>query len=256
MSNLSPLIGISAGTGLMPIKEGVLASHYAGMGYVRMVAMHGGLPVLLPGVEGYETDLARGIVANLDGLVLSGGNDIAPEMYGGNPKTPLDKRDLARDRFEVALVHEAKTAGIPVLGICRGMELINVAYGGTIRHGATHENAEPYTLDGLEGALSHDVEIVPGTRAHTIFGSQMRAICLHHQAADTLGKGLVVSAVAADGIIEIIEDPDRWVLGVLWHPEQAIDGVAMQARLYGALVEIARERASLRTLQLNQVTTS
>ena len=247
MTDRRPVIGISAGTGAMPITEGALPSYYVGRGYVRLVAEQGGLPVMLPGVDGMERELAREVIGRLDGLVLSGGNDIAPQTYGGDPDTPVDKVDLVRDRFEVALVHEARAAGVPVLGICRGMELINVAYGGTIRHGVRHEHAEAYALPGLDGALAHEVSIEPGTRAHALLGSSMRAVCLHHQAADVIGPGLVRSAVAADGIVEIVEDPDAWVLGVLWHPEQAVDRDAVQARLYGALVEAAERARAARS---------
>lgn len=252
----SPVIGISAGTGLMPISEGALASHYVGMGYVRMVAAQGGVPILLPAVEGHERDLARKIVSRLHGLVLSGGNDIAPETYGGDPGTQVDKRDIPRDLFEIALVEEAAAAGVPILGICRGMELINVAYGGSIVHGVSHEHASPYAIGGLDGAVAHDVEITVGTRAHDLLGPRMRAICLHHQAPDRLGAGLVPSAIAADGIVEIIEDPERWVLGVLWHPEQALEEIAMQAKLYGALVDAASEYASRLSPQVRGATTA
>ena len=237
----SPLIGITAGSGGMPIAEGVLPSHYVGAGYVRAVAEAGGLPVLLPAPVGHEERVAREALELVDAVVLSGGNDIAPETYGGDPDIYVDKIDASRDLFEVILVRGARERGLPVLGVCGGMELINVAYGGTLRSGVRHEGAQDADLPGLRDARSHVIELTPGSRVANVIGrTDVEAICLHHQATDVIGEGLKVTGVASDGIAEVVEDPEGWVIGVLWHPEQALDRTPIQRSLYESLVRAAQ----------------
>lgn len=238
-----PVIGISCGRGDVPIKEGTLPSYYVGSGYVRAVAEAGGIPLVLPSAEGHEQRLAGAALDLVDGLVLSGGNDISPDAYAGSPDTDVDEPDPSRDRFEVELVRGAREREVPVLGICRGMELINVAYGGSLRSGVRHEEAEDADLAGFDDARAHTISLVESSRAAAALGrDHVEAICLHHQATDRIGDGLLVTGRATDGIPEVVEDPERWVVGVLWHPEQALDRTPVQRRLYEALVEAARSR--------------
>ena len=238
----SPVVGISAGSGDMAITEGVLPSYYVGAGYVRAVADAAGLPILLPAPQGHEERAAREALEIVDAVVLSGGNDIAPETYGGDPETDVDKVDRSRDVFEVALVRGARERGLPVLGVCRGMELINVAYGGTLRGGVRHEAADDAALPGLRDARAHVISLTPESRvAHVIGREDVEAICLHHQATDRIGDGLRVTGAASDGIAEVVEDPDGWIIGVLWHPEQALDRTPIQRRLYESLVHAAAQ---------------
>jgi putative glutamine amidotransferase len=238
-----PLVGISMGQGEMPITEGILPSHYVGQGYVRAVSRAGGWPIAIPSVEGEEEATAAQAAAHVAAIVLSGGNDIAPETFGA-VDGEADKPDPSRDRFEIALVRLARERGIPVLGICRGMELINVAYGGTLRSGVRHEQAEHAGLPGLRDARLHQIRLEKGSRAWSALGrDEVEAICLHHQAPDTIGNGLRVTGTAADGTAEVVEDSDAWVVGVLWHPEQALDRTPVQQRLYESLVQAARRHA-------------
>jgi putative glutamine amidotransferase len=238
----SPTIGITSGRAGIPITEGVLESHYCGTGYVRAVAEAGGLPVLLASPPGREEAIATEVLAVVDGLVLSGGVDIDPAAYGGD--VPTDGPDTSRDAFELALLAGAKDRGIPVLGVCRGMELINVGYGGTLRGGVEHRCGTPAGLDGLPGAREHRIPVEPGSRVRAALGvGSVQAVCLHHQAPDRIGEGLRVTARSEDGIPEALEDPDRWIVGVLWHPEQGLDRDPAHRRLYGALVAAARGEA-------------
>lgn len=244
MPERMPVVGISAGRAEVPITEGFLQSHYVGAGYVRAVSEAGGLPVVLPAADGDQEAHAEGALDLIDALVLSGGNDIAPESYGG-ADVEVDEIDLSRDAFEIALVRGARERGIPVLGVCRGMELINVAYGGTLRNGVRHEEADDVNLPGLRGARVHRIRLEPGSRVASVLGDgQVEAVCMHHQATDRIGEGLVVTGSAADGIAEVVEDPNNWVLGVLWHPEQALDRTPIQRRLYQALIDAAGKGAA------------
>jgi len=238
--NGRPVIGISSGRGGMPVTEGTLAAHYVGRGYVRAVVEAGGIPLVLPCVEGRERDLANVLLELIDGLVLSGGDDIDPIRYGGRTEDAVAP-DPVRDEFELALLAGARERGIPVLGICRGMELINIAYGGTLRSGVSHDLGEDIDLPELGVGRCHAVSLTPGSRAAALFEAEtVEAVCAHHQAPDRVGSRLLASGVAADGLIEVIEDLDRWVLGVIWHPEQVLGRAASHLRVYEALVEEAR----------------
>lgn len=240
MAERAPVVGISAGRGDMPITEGMLPSHYVGRGYIRAVAEAGGVPVVLPSPSGHEDRVATAALDLIDAVVLSGGNDIAPESYG-RTDVEVDEVDPSRDRFEIALVQGALERQLPILGVCRGMELINVAYGGTLRSGVRHTEAESLELPGLRDARVHRIRLAPGSRVAAALGqNEVEAICMHHQATDRIGDGLVVTGMAADETAEVIEDPERWVLGVLWHPEQALDQTPVQRRLYEALIRVAR----------------
>jgi putative glutamine amidotransferase len=236
-----PVIGISSGRGDVVVAEGTLASHYVGRGYVRAVAAAGGIPVVLPSVESPD-GLVDALLDLLDGLVLAGGNDISPQL-SGCAAGEVVKPDPVRDAFELALLAGARMRMLPVLGVCRGMELINVGYGGTIMSGVRHEIGSAVHLPELGAAHLHQVRLAAGTRAAQLFAAaQVEAVCVHHQAPDRIGSGLVVSGTSADGIAEVIEDTERWVIGVIWHPEQALDRAASHQRIYSALVEEASRR--------------
>lgn len=169
----------------------------------------------------------------LDGIVFSGGADIDPQRYGARrePETTGIRPD--RDRSEMELMERCLQRGVPLLAICRGMQLLNVVRGGTLRQhleGSAHRTAP--------GVFSrHDVEIADGSRLCAILGPRSMVPSHHHQAPDRLGSGLVPVAAAPDGTMEAIEDPQaKMVLGVLWHPEETEDRA-----LFEELVSKARE---------------
>jgi putative glutamine amidotransferase len=211
--------------------------------YAEQVAAAGGIPVLLPPVPGVSGALAR-----LDGLILTGGGDVDPGRYGADPHPRTTRVSPPRDAAELDLAGAALTADLPVLGICRGLQVLNVARGGTLRQhlpDGTGHAAIPGTFG------SHPVRIAPGTRLASILGGNGAAASAgrpaldvpsaHHQAVDRLGDGLVAAAWAPDGVVEAVEldrDGGPLVLAVQWHPEAGTD-----ERLIGALVAAAAARA-------------
>lgn len=195
-------------------------------GLVAGVTAAGGVPVALPVVE---PGLAPAQLSGADALVLAGGQDVAPAGHDGSGWV-----DPRRDRHEVALWTEARALGLPVLGICRGLQLVNVILGGTLLADVPgHDAAERHGED------LHPVELVPGRRLAAIFGGaeSVAVNTIHHQALDRVAAGLVVSARAADGVVEAAEaiDRDGWFVGVQWHPELMLDRPAGQA-LFDAVV--------------------
>lgn len=235
-----PRIGLSSGRGGIPVTEGRLAAHYVGRAYVRAVVRAGGTPLVLPSVDEDVALIAESALDLIDGLVLPGGCDLSPELYGGDPSTALDA-DPVRDAFELALLQGARERGLPVLGICRGMELINVAYGGTLRDGVSHPAAVDVQVDDLGLVRAHDVNVAEGTLAHAVFGAtRVEATCVHHQAPDRIGTGLEASIVADDDAVEAVEDRASRVLGVIWHPELGLDRRPTHQLVYDWVVEQAR----------------
>ncbi|MFJ3643081.1 gamma-glutamyl-gamma-aminobutyrate hydrolase family protein [Streptomyces sp. NPDC090108] len=200
--------------------------------YPRHVQRAGGVAVLLPPDA---PERAAAAVARLDGLVVAGGPDVDPARYGA-VRSPLTGPPAPeRDAWELALIGAALAARVPLLGVCRGMQLLNVALGGTlVQH-----------LDGhaeVVGAYgSHPVKPVPGTLYAGIAPEETPVPTYHHQAVERLGAGLVPCAHAADGTVEAVELPAErgWVLGVQWHPELGED-----LRVVRALVGAARDRAA------------
>jgi putative glutamine amidotransferase len=191
--------------------------------YVREVNRAGALAVLLP-PDARLVDEPAEALELLDGLVLAGGADIDPASYGQEPHAETHDSVPERDAFEIAMTRAAIERDLPVLGICRGMQLINVALGGTLnQHLPEHVGHTEHrrVLGSFDGS-DHDVDVIEGTLAMTVIGSARHATkSHHHQGVERLGEGLRVSARAAiDELVEAIELPQRsFVLGVQWHPE-------------------------------------
>ncbi|KRD16159.1 MULTISPECIES: gamma-glutamyl-gamma-aminobutyrate hydrolase family protein [unclassified Streptomyces] len=199
--------------------------------YPRLVQRAGGLAVMLPPDA---PEHAAAAVARLDGLVIAGGPDVDPARYGAERDPRTGPPAPERDAWELALIEAALAADVPLLGICRGMQLLNVALGGTlIQHLDGHAEAE-----GVFGG--HPVEAVPGSLYGGIVDARALVPTYHHQAVDRLGTGLVPSAHAVDGTVEAVELPSAgWVLGVQWHPEMGED-----VRVVRALVTAASRPAA------------
>ena len=194
-------------------------SHLAGdlfvVGYSEAVAAAGGTPVLLPREASVST-----LVRRLDGVLVAGGQDIDPRLYGAAPGPRTTLLDPVRDRFEILLVRAAVAQRIPVLGICRGAQLINVALGGTLVADLDAGTGEAHSFLGYPPEhRSHAVTTVPGSLVAELYGPQIQVNSYHHQAVDRPGTRLRVSARAADDVAEAIELPGADVLGVQWHPE-------------------------------------
>jgi putative glutamine amidotransferase len=206
-------------------------------GYSDSVQAAGGIAMLLPPDDSL-VDAPGELLESLDGLMLAGGRDLDPLTYGASPDPSLGETSPERDRFELALLSAALDRDMPVLGVCRGMEMLNVACGGTLVQHLTGELLERHRH--TPGVFSdHSVELTPGSLAARAAGADVLAVrSHHHQALDELGEGLVVTGRCPDdGLGEAVELPDkRFALGVLWHPEEdARSGVI------GALVQAAAD---------------
>jgi len=209
--------------------------------YCRRVVAAGAAPLLLP-PAGEER--AAPLVARLDGLILSGGGDIAPFFFGAEPQPGLREVDPGRDAWELALTREALRRDLPLLGICRGMQLLNVALGGgVLQHlcgGAylQHEQQAPRTCS------AHTVRIRPSTRLAALAGEEAEIVAVnsfHHQAVEAPAPGLRIAAVAPDGVIEALESAaHRFVLAVQWHPETLAH--PLSEALFHALVDASRHK--------------
>ncbi len=199
--------------------------------YARGVLAAGGVPVYLTP----DTDAERAM-SRLDGLVLTGGADLDPALYGAEPETDLYPPEPYRDRYELALLEAAYARDLPVLGICRGIQLLDVRDGGTL-----HQHVAEHACFDLDPATRvHEVVVTPGTRLHELYGDRVKVNSLHHQTLDRVAGGWVVSGVADDGTVEAIEHTEREVLAVQWHPEMLdtrdVDPV------FGWIVGAARRR--------------
>ena len=183
--------------------------------YAEAVARAGGLPVWLSR-EADPVDLA----AALDGLLIAGGQDVDPRLYGAVPTASSTALDPARDRFEMDLVRTAVALGRPVLGICRGLQLINVAFRGTLAADLAVGAGESHAFLGYPAwHRSHPVELLPGSLLSEMLGSTVEVNSYHHQCVSHLGDELIAAARAKDGVIEAVELPGADLLGVQWHPE-------------------------------------
>ena len=209
-----PLVGITLG-------DGRAGFHALREDYVRSVEQAGAAPVLLAPLAPAGVPA---LVDRLDGLVLSGGGDVDPSLYGRPPHPKLGRVNRRRDEFELALAREALARDLPLLAICRGLQVLNVATGGTLVQDIPSEleGASGHDAPGPRWKRSHDVELTPHACLRAILGRDTVAVnSFHHQAIDRLGAGLeVCGRCPGDGVIEAVEDRSRrFALAVQWHPE-------------------------------------
>jgi putative glutamine amidotransferase len=210
--------------------------------YVDAVAIAGGVPILLPPVD---PDVVSDLVDGIDGLVLSGGGDVDPARYGAERAPETGGVDPARDASELALVPCAEDRGIPLLAVCRGMQVLNVAHGGTLLQHVPHVTHTEHLDVAHWDVAANPVTVEEGSRLHELCGERHLSVnSLHHQAVDRVGSGLRVTAHDEDGIVEALESTtDDAVLGVQWHPELLIDEPEHEA-LFVWLVNHASARIS------------
>ncbi len=181
-------------------------------------------------------------LGRFDGLMVTGGLDVDPGLYGQVPHPKISPFDTTADRWEIALIHAARRAGLPLLAICRGHQLLNVAQGGTLhQHLGDLAGVGAHGIPDGGGGTPNEMIVEPSSRLAAAVGTDgVVGRCHHHQAVDVVGSDLVVTAQAADGVIEGLEIPgDRWSVAVQWHPEDSARDDPIQQRLFAAFVAAA-----------------
>lgn len=206
--------------------------------YIDAVQLAGGIPVLLPPNQ----PAPKQILAIVDGLIFSGGGDIDPQHYNGEHHPSIYLVDAERDEFELALAKAAIASNVPVLGICRGMQILSVASGGSLITHVPDVYGETinHRLDHPRRPIPHDVQVQPNSRMARILGkTEITVVSWHHQAIKAVPEGWTAIAQAEDGLIEALEHQEHpWMLAVQWHSELSPDDPVHQ-RLFQALVEAA-----------------
>ncbi len=198
-------------------------------------------PVLGP--EPLDGDSAAAVIDRFDGLLLTGGVDVDPGRYGQSPAPQTYGADDMLDEFELCLLHAAVDADLPVLAICRGLQVLNVALGGTLhQHIGDLPAVLPHGTPSGGAGIDMPIEVEPGSRlADALGATSAKGRCHHHQAVDRAGDGLVVTAHTPDGIVEGLERPGSpWVLGVQWHPEDTAATDPQQQALFDSFVAECR----------------
>ncbi|HEX9122085.1 MAG TPA: gamma-glutamyl-gamma-aminobutyrate hydrolase family protein [Actinomycetota bacterium] len=201
--------------------------------YVDAVRRAGGRPTLvLPGDQTPPTELLDGY----GGLLLVGGGDVEPSRYGAEPDREVYGLEPDRDAMEIELLREAARRRLPTLAICRGMQVLNVAFGGTlIQHLPDHEGYLEHGTPGGEDQRRHEVKIAAGSRLAEASGTEVLSCSTHHhQGVDGVGDGLIPTGWSEDGLVEAVEHEDGWMLGVQWHPEDTAAADPTQQALFDA----------------------
>ena len=247
-----PIVGVPTQTlqSLGGVSAEIPASWVMSQRYILTLVAAGAIPVMIPLVD---DETVRGIYDELDAVFLPGGADIDPATYGKGPHPLCDKTDKERDRVELLLAKWAIDEGKPVLGVCRGMQLINVAAGGSLyqdlaeqlpgslKHDYFPFNGASWTRD----YLAHAVQVAPESRLSMLFGAgELPVNSMHHQGVREIGRDLVATATAPDGLVEALEGTgEGYVFAVQWHPEALTDGDAQMRALFRDFVtEAARWR--------------
>ena len=238
---IRPLVAITS----RHLKPGRIKSWSAGAvalprGYTEALARAGAQPVLFPPTDLDDERDGRDVLAPFAGLVLAGGADVDPARYGQEPHPSVYGIDHVLDRFEFSLLDAALERDIPVLAICRGHQVLNVALGGTLDQHITDRpgllvHGDP--ANGPGGGVEHEVSIEPGTKLAAALGTTRCTVrSHHHQAVDELSPKAIATAWSDDGVNEGFELPDGWVVSVQWHPEVTAGEDPVQQRLFDAFV--------------------
>lgn len=210
--------------------------------YINAISNANGVPMILPKLDDVAQIKAQ--IDSIDGLLLSGGNDVDPTLYGEDPHQKLGYIEAGRDAYELKLIDYALEQGKPILGICRGAQILNVHQGGTM-YQDIYEQIESKVMGHSQQAVrefpSHEVTVTEGTKLYDIVGQEkIRTNSFHHQANKVLPPHFVVSASTSDGVIEGIESTEHeFLIGLQWHPEDLYDNDEPSRKIFRKFIEIA-----------------
>lgn len=210
--------------------------------YIQAIKSAGGLPIILPMIK--SKSAIKEYVSLCDGFLFCGGGDITPLLFGQEPTNGIGKTDITMDLFQIRMMRQVLESEKAVLAICRGMQVLNVACGGTIYQDLNEVDFD--TINHMQTSLSrkdvsHKVSFVSKSRIHGMLGPFAYTNSFHHQAVDRVGKDLVVTGTTGDDIVEVIEMPSHpFVLGVQWHPESMIDSARNMKQLFFSLVRYSK----------------
>ncbi|MBC6308834.1 gamma-glutamyl-gamma-aminobutyrate hydrolase family protein [Listeria sp. FSL L7-1582] len=237
---MTAIIGISAAQLTVQVPNTISRNGtYVGGDYISVVANSGGAPLVIPVTD---TRLIATFVDQMDGLILSGGQDVSPALYGTTPQAELGDTCAIRDDFELALLKETLAQKKPILAICRGAQLLNIALGGTLHQDTSYiETANlSHMQQDCATRATHGIRIERGSRLASILGNTAQVNSFHHQAVNIVGTGLKITATAPDGVVEAIEKEGApFVVGVQWHPELISETDASMQRLFQEFVRNA-----------------
>lgn len=234
-----PIIGISGS--IMKDDGGMFPGYkraYVNDDYIQAVLNAGGIPIILPIVD--DAEKIKEVVGKIDGLLLSGGHDVNPLLYGEEPDTKTTEIFPRRDAYDFELIKCAEERNIPVMGVCRGMQIMNTYYKGSnyqdngYKEGAYIKHWQGHTPD----MATHNIEVEKGTKLAEIIGDQLLVNSFHHQSVKKVAEGFVAAAKAKDGIIEAIEKKgEHWCIGLQFHPEMMAASNESMKNLFKKFVE-------------------
>lgn len=238
----SPIIGISGG--LLIDEGGMFPGYeraYVNNDYISAVIMCKGVPYILPIID--DDKLIKEQLSHIDALILSGGQDVNPLLYGEEPHCKLGNILPKRDTYDIKLIKLALEMGKPILGICRGEQILNVSQGGTLYQDLSLMEGShiKHNQRHLSNIPTHSVEIIKGTKLHKILGkTTILTNSFHHMAVNKVAPGYVVSARSKDGVVEAIEkEGEDFVIGLQWHPEMMAKENEIMKKIFTALIEEA-----------------
>jgi len=242
VQQVAPLIGILAS--VMVGGEGLRAGVercFVSCDYIDAVLLAGGTPVILPVVDNVN-DIRRQLQV-VNGLLVVGGDDVDPILYGEEPLPVLGPVFPERDRYELMAMQLACEQGKPILGICRGAQIMNVAFGGTLDQEVLPQTAPllQHYQNSKKGVQGHTVELENGSLLDSLFAQQpIRTNSYHHQAIRKVAPGFIINARTSDGVIEGIENRGKLILGVQWHPEMMVSQFPAMLNIFKWLIDAAK----------------